>query len=303
MNITTNNISLPSANLSTTAKNVVGIGRGSANLNTNIKVSTQPAIPVQINISGRAVDNSIIENPTYEKPTNKHTKEISSTSINTTKNVQQGENPDSQDDEDKITQADSKTEQEKTDIPPTNNQEQFTEAELKELSSLKMRDSEVEIHERAHSAVGGQYAGSPSYTYQTGPDGVKYAVGGEVSIDTSPIPNDPQATLQKAQQIKAAALAPAEPSQQDRRVAAKADQMAAQARNDILQANYGSHDTKGTTSTTRNQSSIPDHFTQVQSLEKETNEQEKLHNRIQQIHNIYENSSMTRSSSTFHTQI
>ncbi|MEQ9335590.1 MAG: putative metalloprotease CJM1_0395 family protein, partial [Miltoncostaeaceae bacterium] len=30
-----------------------------------------------------------------------------------------------------------------------------------------------------HAAAGGQYAGAPSFTYQTGPDGKRYAVGGE----------------------------------------------------------------------------------------------------------------------------
>ena len=44
---------------------------------------------------------------------------------------------------------------------------------------------------------------------------------------------DPEATLQKALQLKRAALAPAQPSQQDRRVAANAQQLAIEARADL----------------------------------------------------------------------
>lgn len=81
--------------------------------------------------------------------------------------------------------------------------------------------------------MGGQLAGSPSYTYQRGPDGVRYAVGGEVPIDVSKVPGDPQATLEKMQLVQRAALAPAEPSSQDRRVAALAAQQAAEARAEL----------------------------------------------------------------------
>jgi len=83
------------------------------------------------------------------------------------------------------------------------------------------------------AAGGGLVRGGPTYTYQRGPDGRTYAVGGEVSLDTSSVPGDPEATLRKAQQVKAAALAPANPSAQDRAVAASAESMAAQARQDL----------------------------------------------------------------------
>lgn len=112
-------------------------------------------------------------------------------------------------------------------------QQEQREAEQKVIEKLSARDREVRSHEQAHAAVGGQYAGSPTYTYQRGPDGVSYAVGGEVSIDTSPIPNDPEATLRKAEQIARAASAPAEPSGQDRAVAAQAAKMAQEARIEI----------------------------------------------------------------------
>jgi hypothetical protein len=111
---------------------------------------------------------------------------------------------------------------------------QLSEDELREVQEMKARDQEVRAHEAAHLAAAGQHArGGVSFTYANGPDGRRYAVGGEVSIDTSPVANDPQATLQKANTIRAAAMAPAEPSSQDRSVAAEATQMAAQARQDI----------------------------------------------------------------------
>lgn len=111
--------------------------------------------------------------------------------------------------------------------------EPLDEQEQAEVEDLKARDEEVRTHEQAHAAAGGQYAGSPSYDYEIGPNGRRYVSDGEVSIDTSKVPDDPQATLDKAQQVKRTALAPAEPSAQDRRVAAEASQMAAEARREI----------------------------------------------------------------------
>lgn len=107
--------------------------------------------------------------------------------------------------------------------------------EEEKLAKLKERDQEVRTHEQAHKAAGGQYAGSASYTYQTGPDGRQYAVGGEVSIDLSPVPNEPQATIAKMQQIRRAALAPAQPSSQDQQVAAQAGRIEAKARAELAQ--------------------------------------------------------------------
>ena len=103
--------------------------------------------------------------------------------------------------------------------------------DAEQIKELKARDTEVRIHEQAHAAVGGQYAGSPSYEYQRGPDGTNYAVGGEVQIDVAEIKGDPKATIEKMQTVRAAALAPQEPSSADRSIAADATQklMAAQA--------------------------------------------------------------------------
>lgn len=102
--------------------------------------------------------------------------------------------------------------------------EELSDEEIAMIEQLAARDQEVRAHERAHQAAAGSYAGSASYTYQSGPDGKRYAVGGEVPIDVSAIPGNPQATIAKMQVVKAAAMAPAEPSSQDRRVAASASQ-------------------------------------------------------------------------------
>ncbi len=96
---------------------------------------------------------------------------------------------------------------------------ELSDEEQAQVKELKERDAEVRAHEAAHAATGGSFAGSPSYEYQVGPDGKRYAVGGEVKIDTAPIEGDPRATIDKLQQVQAAALAPAEPSDQDRKVA------------------------------------------------------------------------------------
>jgi len=105
------------------------------------------------------------------------------------------------------------------------------------IQQLKSRDLEVKNHEQAHLAAGGQYVTSgANYVYQTGPDGNRYAIGGEVGIDTSPVPGSPEATLLKAQQIQSAALAPAQPSSQDHSVARAAMQMANNARVELAQS-------------------------------------------------------------------
>ncbi|WP_350635089.1 putative metalloprotease CJM1_0395 family protein [Pseudoalteromonas sp. GW168-MNA-CIBAN-0100] len=109
------------------------------------------------------------------------------------------------------------------------------EQEQQQITELKARDTEVRIHEQAHASVGGQHAGSPSYEYQRGPDGTNYAVGGEVQIDVSEIPGDPQATIDKMQTVRAAALAPAEPSGADLSIAADATQKLAAAQAELAQ--------------------------------------------------------------------
>lgn len=113
--------------------------------------------------------------------------------------------------------------------------QKLAEDDVQILQELRARDQEVRNHEQMHKSMAGQHAGAASYTYQQGPDGNRYAVGGEVSIDMSEVADDAQATFEKMQQIQRAALAPNEPSSQDRQVAAQAGQKAAQALNEIAQ--------------------------------------------------------------------
>ena len=114
--------------------------------------------------------------------------------------------------------------------------EELSKDEQREVQELKSRDREVRAHEQAHMAAAGPYSvGGPSYEYQRGPDNRQYAVGGEVQIDTSEVSGDPEATIRKAQVIRRAATAPAEPSSQDRSVAAAAGRMEAKARQEMTQ--------------------------------------------------------------------
>lgn len=99
---------------------------------------------------------------------------------------------------------------------------ELTDEEKAEVERLKERDREVRAHETAHVNAGRGYTGTPSYEYARGPDGVQYAVGGHVQIDVSEVPDDPRATIAKMEVVRQAALAPAQPSGQDRAVAAAA---------------------------------------------------------------------------------
>ena len=114
--------------------------------------------------------------------------------------------------------------------------EGLNEDERQVVAEMAARDAEVRAHEAAHMAAGGGLASGMSFSYQTGPDGKRYAVGGEVGIDTSP-GKTPEETILKAQRIRAAALAPAKPSGQDRAVAAQAAQMEASARGQLAEQN------------------------------------------------------------------
>ena len=193
MNVSGSNLALAT---NATPQQVAGLTNNPLKVPSSIEVTAQPASPI----------SEAPVNPTYDKPI-----PTSNTRHEAENNKEQKAQP----------EGETSTEQVTNNIPDNESapasEDIYSEEELALISSLKSRDAEVNAHERAHAAVGGQHAGSPSYSYKTGPDGVKYAVSGEVSIDTSRVPGDPQATLQKAQQIKAAALAPAEPSGQDRK--------------------------------------------------------------------------------------
>ena len=109
-------------------------------------------------------------------------------------------------------------------------QQELNIKEQQQIQKLRQRDSEVRQHELAHKTTGGRYAGNINYTYQQGPDGRRYAVGGSVSMNLSAEPGEPEKTVEKAEQIRKAALAPAQPSVQDLKIAAKAARMKMEAK-------------------------------------------------------------------------
>jgi SprA family protein len=109
----------------------------------------------------------------------------------------------------------------------------LTQEELKAISELHKRDTEVRSHEQAHLSAAGQYAaGGASFSYTTGPDGKRYANGGEVPIDIGK-EKTPEATIQKMRTVRRAALAPANPSSTDRSIAAQASAKEAQAMKEL----------------------------------------------------------------------
>lgn len=130
-----------------------------------------------------------------------------------------------------------KTEEEKSD---KNEKEKKTTNELTpeqeaQVEKLQKRDEQVRAHEAAHIAAGGGVVtGGASFTYQTGPDGRSYAIGGEVPIDAS-TESSPEATIAKMQKVRTAALAPVDPSPQDYKVAATATLLEMQARVELMQ--------------------------------------------------------------------
>jgi len=99
--------------------------------------------------------------------------------------------------------------------------EELSEDEKQLVKDLQARDAEVKTHEAAHQAAGGGMTGAASFSYQQGPDGKMYAIGGEVGI-AAPSGSTPEETIANAQQVIAAAMAPANPSGQDFAVASSA---------------------------------------------------------------------------------
>lgn len=295
MNISATNVSL------TTVKNVAlqqPVREGGNVPAVNSTDSAETLIVANVSVADAVSQTPKLEKSVYERPLAKQT-----ANEQPNKNSRQSDSASTVQPqvEDSAQPTESKREQQGAEN--TINKPSFSDLELQEISNLVSRDSEVLTHERAHSAVGGQYAGAPNYSYETGPDGVKYAVSGEVAIDTSKIPDDPQATLQKAQQIKAAALAPTEPSGQDRRVAAKADKMAAQARSEILKENSVENEEKSKYSSSYEQVSTIEHFSDAQHLAMAKDGQQTMLDRSLQINNRYQNSSISQEQPSLDIQI
>lgn len=131
-----------------------------------------------------------------------------------------------------ISTDDKKTDDGKEKNERAANGKELTEEETQKIEQLKARDSEVRVHENQHKSVGGQYAQAPSYTYEKGPDGKSYVTDGEVQISISE-ESTPEKTISKMQQVRKAALAPAEPSGADRNVANQAQQIINKAQQEL----------------------------------------------------------------------
>lgn len=106
-----------------------------------------------------------------------------------------------------------------------------------QIHGLEMTEQEVIAHENAHKSVGGDLTGPVAYTYTEGPDNERYINGGEVSINAKEGATDEE-TLRILERVKAAALASAEPSPQDLRVAASATAQIQQTRAEIARDRY-----------------------------------------------------------------
>lgn len=142
--------------------------------------------------------------------------QISQNSLHYTSNYYQQEN-------DSPTEVDESENSTEDTEPKKNkaNDNELSDDEKQLVYKLQARDTEVRAHEAAHQAAGGGMTGGANYSYQRGPDGKMYAIGGEVSI-SMPGGSDPDELIANAQQVIAAALAPANPSGQDMAVASGA---------------------------------------------------------------------------------
>jgi hypothetical protein len=133
---------------------------------------------------------------------------------------------------DDSTPDNQKSTQEKDKQQTSQDPSKLTDDEKIVVKELQARDTEVRAHEAAHQAAGGGMTGGASYTYEKGPDGRMYAIGGEVSISTKGGSN-PQETIANARQVEAAAMAPANPSGQDFAVASSAKIMEMKAQQEL----------------------------------------------------------------------
>jgi len=90
---------------------------------------------------------------------------------------------------------------------------------------IKKNLAEIYAHERAHKAAGGSLTGPIVIDWKNG-----IPIGGHVSIQMPALdPKNPQNTIDKASTVIKSAMAPADPSGQDYKVAAQAKSLKAQA--------------------------------------------------------------------------
>ena len=117
----------------------------------------------------------------------------------------------------------------------------LTTEENREVTRLQTTERNVRAHEKAHlNAAQGIALSGADYEYQVGPDDRRYAVAGEVDIDTSR-ESEPAKTIDKGYKIIRAALAPSDPSPQDLSVASGAEQMILDAQAELIRTTYASN--------------------------------------------------------------
>jgi hypothetical protein len=115
------------------------------------------------------------------------------------------------------------------------NGRKLSKEEQKEVKDLERIDRQVRSRELTHRAVAGNYAkGSVYFDYVTGPDGKKYAEEGHINIDSRPVPNNPEATIRKAQAIRSVGLTPTSTSPQNRTDFAEISKIEREARMELM---------------------------------------------------------------------
>jgi hypothetical protein len=129
-------------------------------------------------------------------------------------------------------------------IDPTDDPE-LSDSQERAVKELATRDREVRAHEQAHKAAAGNLATSgASYSYQTGPDGKRYAIGGEVQIRLQ-TGSTPEETIRQMERVTQAANAPESPSGPDRAVAGQAARILANARKQLASQGTGAQSVRG----------------------------------------------------------
>ena len=128
----------------------------------------------------------------------------------------------------KLSKKREKETQKEEEVQKKSQANELSKDEERLVKDLASRDSEVKAHEAAHQSAGGGMTGAASYSYQQGPDGKMYAIGGEVSI-SSPKGSTPEETIKNARQVVASAMAAGSPSPQHFAVASSARVMEIQA--------------------------------------------------------------------------
>ena len=125
-----------------------------------------------------------------------------------------------------------KEQEKKESSKGSNSTDELSDDEKRLVKDLQSRDAEVRTHESAHQAAGGGMTGAATFTYQQGPDGKMYAIGGEVPVSI-PSGSSPQERISNARQAIAAAMAPSDPSSQDFAVASSATVMLTKAQQQL----------------------------------------------------------------------